>query len=197
MVLKFLQKKEFSAEKDNYNTKGREFFGECQEIVNSPDFILYRVINMDETSIYLDFPMNVTFAPKGVKRVSAVTTGSERTRLSAAFSASASGHKLPILVLVPRKNDLPNFTSPSNVIVLYKTGATFNENIICEYLEKVVAVNNSRWGLTNTTLILDSARCHLTKQVEEKMKEIKVNKLVIPPLLTNLYNRQMFTGLLL
>ena len=68
------------------------------------------------------------------------TTGNERTRISAAFSATASGHKLPILLVVPRVKELPDFTPADDVIVVYKTGGTFNDDIICKYVESVVSV---------------------------------------------------------
>lgn len=91
---------------------------------------------MDETSIYLDFPSNYTFEQKGAKRVKASTTGAERARISVPFTASASRLKLPLFILIPRRFDLPNFVPPESCVVVYKTGATFNQEIICEYLRK-------------------------------------------------------------
>ena len=52
-----------------------------------------KLVNMDETSIYLDFPSSYTYEKKGKRRVKATTAGGERTRLSAAFTASADGRK--------------------------------------------------------------------------------------------------------
>ena len=178
-------------------TKGREppkdavstikkFFSTCQNIVNTTSFDERTIINMDETSIYLDFPSNYTFEKKGSKRVPATTTGSERTRLSAAFSAPASGEKLPILILIPRKKDLPNFTPPENVVLIYKSGGTFNDSVINEYLEKVIKCYKDKNNLASINLFFDSARCHLTKSVDEKANEINVQKIIIPPRLTNL-----------
>ncbi len=69
----------------------RQFFEECQNIIIKPNLTNEFIINMDETSIYLDFPTNYTYDSRGCKRVPARTTGSERTRLSAALSATASG----------------------------------------------------------------------------------------------------------
>ncbi|CAF1002537.1 unnamed protein product [Brachionus calyciflorus] len=63
------------------------------------------VINMDETSIYLDFPSNYTYDSKGARRVKSNTNGCERTKISAAFTATAEGKKLPIFVICPRKTD--------------------------------------------------------------------------------------------
>ena len=50
-------------------------------------------MNMDETSVNVDFPSAYTYEECGVKRVKATTAGQEQTRLSAAFTASASGIK--------------------------------------------------------------------------------------------------------
>lgn len=87
-------------------------------------------MNMDETTIYLDFPSNFTYESKGAKRVKATTCGGEKAKISAAFTASAAGDKLPIFIIVPRKTDLPNYTPPDNVLVVYKDGATFDKNIL-------------------------------------------------------------------
>jgi hypothetical protein len=75
----------------------KTFFSECQQMVNHNSFNSNQLINMDETSIYLDYPSNYTISVKGAKRVQAVTAGAQRTRLSAAFSATSCGKKLPII----------------------------------------------------------------------------------------------------
>lgn len=87
---------------------------------------------------------------------------------------------------MPRKTALPDFTPPENVIVSYKTGATFNDEVICDYLEKVVKPYVLTKGSTNATLIFDSAKCHLTTKVTQKLAEINVGSLIVPPRLTNL-----------
>ena len=78
--------------------------------------------NMDQTSIYLDFPAVYTYEKKGCRRVKAITAGGERTRLSAAFPASASGQKSKTYIIVPRVNPLDNFEPPDNVLISYQTG---------------------------------------------------------------------------
>ena len=86
---------------------------------------------MDESAIELDAPSNYSYERRGAKRVAAVTSGAERTKMSCAFTASASGEKLPILILVPRKFPLKNFTPPNNVIVHYQRGkTTFDSEVI-------------------------------------------------------------------
>ena len=51
---------------------------------------------MDQSSIYLDCPSSYCYSPKGAKRVKGATSGNERTRISAAFTAFGE-KKLPIL----------------------------------------------------------------------------------------------------
>lgn len=137
-------------------------------MVNIENYKPEEIINMDETSIYLDFPSNYTFSEKGAKKVKCTTTGNERTRISAAFSATASGQKLPILLVVPRVKQLPDFTPPDDVIVVYKSGGTFNDEIICNYIDSVVSVYMSQHQLSKVCSIIDSARCHKTNKVLNK-----------------------------
>ncbi len=49
------------------------------------------IFNMDETSVYLDFPSNYTYDQIGSQTVPSYTTGNTKTRLSAAFCASSNG----------------------------------------------------------------------------------------------------------
>ena len=109
----------------------RKFFKDCQNMMNIEKYTPAEIINMDETSIYLDFPSNFTYDIKGSKRVSCTTTGNERTRLSAGFSATASGVKLATIIVVPRKKELPDYTPPDDIVLIYKTGGTFNDDVIC------------------------------------------------------------------
>ncbi|RNA33693.1 pogo transposable element with KRAB domain-like [Brachionus plicatilis] len=150
----------------------RIFFSECQILLHSPDFEPGIILNMDETSIYLDFPSHFTFEEKGTKRT--------------AFSATANGEKLPVYALVPRKSELPNYTPPNNVQIKYKTDATFNEHVVVNYVKRIVVPHMVQKGFKKVNLFLDSAPCHLTKSVKD---ELQVNGIVtnfIPPRMTNL-----------
>jgi hypothetical protein len=76
-----------------------------------------------------------------------------------------------------RENPFPDYKPPDNVRVLYKTGATLDSGVICNYV--MYNLNNflTEHGLGNNiaTLFLDSAPCHLTKPVKETFKEISCN----------------------
>ncbi len=114
------------------------------------------------------------------------TTGGERTKVSALFTAAADGTKFKIFVIVPRATDLPNYTPPDNVIVVYKTGATFNEDTICQYLEEIIDPVIKERKISKPIIILDSARCHLTKKVDDKFSLLDFIKHLIPARMTNL-----------
>lgn len=90
----------------------KKHLNECEQLLTGID--RNQIINMDETAIYLDSASNYSYAVRGSKRIKATTTGNERTKLSAAFTAAASGRKLPIFMIIPRKTDLPDFEPPDN-----------------------------------------------------------------------------------
>ena len=155
------------------------FFKNCDKIIED-GYTNDQIINMDETSIYLDFPSNYTYERKGAKRVKSVTTGGGRVRVSAAFTATASGIKLPILVLIPRKTPLPNFQPPPNVCIIYKQSATFDQHVICQYLDTIIKPYMISKDFDKLAILLDSAKCHSTAPVTNKLKELNVLKVQIP-----------------
>ena len=60
-----------------------------------------------------------------------------RTRLSAAFSLTASGLKLPIFLIIPiEKLICLIMNRPKECILKYKTGRTFNDDVIVEYIDR-------------------------------------------------------------
>jgi hypothetical protein len=82
------------------------------------------------------------------------------TRLS--FSSTASGLKLPIFLIVPRKTDLLDYEPPEECILKYKTGETFNDDFILEYIDSVLIPYKFPYKLY---FIFDSAKCHTTPKV--------------------------------
>jgi hypothetical protein len=86
------------------------------------------------------------------------TSGNERTRLSAAFSSTASGLKLPIFLIVPRKTDLPDYEPHEECILKYKTCGTFNDDVIVEYIDKVLIPYKLKHYFDKLYFIFDSAK---------------------------------------
>jgi hypothetical protein len=69
----------------------------------------------------MDAPGSFTIEKKGKKRVSAKTTGKDKARLSCLMSATASGVKLPVLCVVPRKKRIDGILFPEETVVIYET----------------------------------------------------------------------------
>ena len=88
-----------------------KFLTECEQMFMNDHVRLNQIVNMDETNAFLDAFSNYSYAKKGSKRVKAVTSGNERTRMSAAYSAIASGIKLPIFLIFPRKTEKNSCTN--------------------------------------------------------------------------------------
>ena len=78
---------------------------------------------------------------------------------------------------------MPDF-EPPDVIIEYKTSATFNENVICNYLEMIARNHNA--SDSQPIIFLDSAKCHKIAKVSNKLDEVRLQKVWIPPRLTNL-----------
>jgi hypothetical protein len=88
---------------------------------------LNQIIGFDETSFYMDAPGSYTIAKKGSKRTAAKTTGKEKTRLSCLMTATASGKKLPIVCVVPRKKRINGIDLPENALVVYDTNGNLSQ----------------------------------------------------------------------
>ncbi len=82
------------------------------------------IISFDETSIYADMLGSFTYEQKGKSKVSAVSSGNEKTRLSCLMASTMSGKKLPVIVVIPRKRPFQNFLHNENVVIVYETGGT-------------------------------------------------------------------------
>ena len=137
--------------------------------------------------IYLDSPCSTTYSEPGVRRVPAVTTGNESTRVSIAISAAASSKKLKPMILIPRKKPLKNFKVPNNVVVVYGTSGNFNNSIISnQYLEKVLKPYMILNNLEHVNLFLDCAPCHCTANVKAAFSGANVDLIYVPKRLTNL-----------
>lgn len=140
---------------------------------------------MDETALRLDAPSAYSYAERGSQRVVADTTGHEAVRISIALCASASGTKLPILVIIPRATPLPGFVPPDNVIVLYRTASTFNGEILRDhFLKRVLFPYIDRSGFQSSRLLWDSAPCHLRDVVKECAQSKQLTIKNIPARLT-------------
>lgn len=162
-----------------------DFINKCRyELVNTQRS---SVINLDETSIYLDAKCNYTYDQVGAKRVPSTNSGNEKTRISVCFAASASGYKFKPLIIVPRVNPLKDFEPPNNVVVIYNKSGTFNEDMICDgVIKRCLVPKIASKDLKNPVLILDQAPCHATVKVKETLAQNNIKTIYVPKRFTNL-----------
>ena len=93
---------------------------------------------------------------------------------------------MPPVIIIPRKKPLKNYQAPENVVLVYKTKATFNTSVIEEdFIDRVVIPHKLKNKLNNIALYIDSATCHKTKSLKKKAKRAKININFIPPNLTS------------
>jgi hypothetical protein len=64
------------------------FLRDCEEFMEM-DFDLDTLLNGDETSIYIDPPTRRTYDHIGARKVEAVATGQQKTRVSVCLTATA------------------------------------------------------------------------------------------------------------
>ncbi len=88
---------------------------------------------------------------------------------------------------MPRVNDLPNFVPPDNIVVVYKSTATFDSDLMRDvFVNRVLASHKQRYNLKNSTVLLDSATCHKSARVTEAFEKNGIEVQIIPPRFTNL-----------
>lgn len=124
-----------------------------------------QVLNMDESAIYLDSPPGNSYSKKGASRVKASTVGAGRVRLSTAWSASASGIKLPIYALIPKVTRVPDLHEVPNLIVKYKSSSTFDAEAVIDWITQVVIPYKEQRKLDRILLLIDKATCHVSSKV--------------------------------
>ncbi|CAF1110790.1 unnamed protein product, partial [Brachionus calyciflorus] len=133
-----------------------KFYIDLTKTIQDHGFEKGQILNMDESCQYLDAPR------------------------------AADGKKLPIYLIVPRVTELPNFHVPNNVVLTYRTDSIFNTETIISYIQRIVIPYKIAQNYDKILLIIDSARCHLTLQVESFCSENDIILIFVPPRLTNL-----------
>ena len=78
--------------------------------------------------------------------------------MSTAWTSAKNGIKLPIYGIIPRKNPLP--LDPTKVILKYKTGSTFDKEVIKDWIDSVISPYMVSQGYSKILLIIDKASCH-------------------------------------
>ena len=141
---------------------------------------------MDETPVWYDMPSERTLEFEGAETVDIKTTGNEKTRFTTVVTITASGKVLPVYIIFGNLKKVPNekkVKCPANVVLAVNGSGSMDEDLMCDYLEKVIKpyVSNA-----SALLVMDSFRAHTTPKCKDKMNELELDWLIIPPGTTSL-----------
>ena len=94
---------------------------------------------------------------------------------------------MPIVLIIPRKKELKNFSVPSNVVLVYKPSGTFNSKV---FQNDVIRRSFLPFIMQNRQkkpiLYLDSAPCHTCSETLKFLEDLNIEYSFIPPRLTSL-----------
>ncbi len=129
-----------------------------------------------------------TYEKVGAQNVGSTTSGGERTKISMAFTASSDGRKLPILIILPRKNPLKDFQIPNNVVILYKPKSkTFDSQVMRDvYVDKIIKPYMKHHNKSKLILHLDNSPVHKKNDLLELFSYNNVQVSYFPPRMTSL-----------
>lgn len=139
-------------------------------------------ILMDETAVYLEDPRQVTINVKGKRHVSLRSTGFASMRLTVLLSVTASGRKLPpVLIVKKARATEPKFKKVGGCYVFYNEKAWVNQELIKAWIDIVFPNVCKRSG---KALVWDSCRAHTSNLVKKHLFDRKIQNIVVPGGLT-------------
>ena len=155
----------------------RNFVAEqISENLIGPDFI----VNMDEVPLSFDMPLTRTINTKGESSVPIKTTGHEKSNFTVVMSCTASGIKLPPMVIFKRKT-MPKDKFPAGIVVHVNPKGWMDESTMKKWLAECFAKRpGGFFRRSKTLLIFDSMRAHITEGVKQAIKSTNAILAVIP-----------------
>ena len=144
-----------------------------------------RIVNVDETA-WLFYPRGLlTWANKGSSNVSISIEGSEKDNITVLCAITASGTKLPMMLIAAGKTTLVEDSQLGDVHPHWKchseTGWT-TEGTFIQYLEHLA----EHFDYKEIHLILDVYAAHKTEAVKEAANALNIKLHFIPPGCTDL-----------
>lgn len=138
------------------------------------------IINMDEVPLTFDLPLTRTVNKTGESTVTLRTTGHERTNFTCVLGCTASGKKLPPMVIFKRMT-LPKEKIPSGISVKVNKKGWMMESVMKEWLKECYGKRpGGFFRQKKTLLVLDSMRAHITDSVKAAIKSTNSIPAVIP-----------------
>ncbi|XP_039542041.1 uncharacterized protein LOC120489360 isoform X2 [Pimephales promelas] len=141
---------------------------------------LHNIINMDEVPLTFDLPLTRTVNRKGESSVTLKTNGHEKTHFTCVLSCTASGEKLPPMVIFKRTT-MPKENFPIGIVVKVNKEGWMTESLMHEWHTECYGKRpGGLFHRNKALLVLDSMRAHITDSVKEAIKRSNSIPAVIP-----------------
>lgn len=144
------------------------------------------IINMDEVPLTFDIPMNRTVDVQGSSSVTIRTTGHEKSSFTVVLACTASGKKLPPLIIFKRKTPVKE-KLPSGIIVHQNEKGWMDNDVMNLWLSSCyVKRPGGFFRQSKCLLVLDSMRAHISDITKDRIKATDSIPAVIPGGLTKI-----------
>ena len=138
------------------------------------------IINMDEVPLTFDMPLTKTVNEKGDSSINIKTTGHKKTHFTCVLACTASGEKLPPMVIFKRIT-MPKDKLPKGIIVKVHKKGWMDEGLMLDWIrECYVKRPGGFFHVKKAILVMDSMRAHLTDAVKEAVKGKNSIPTIIP-----------------
>ncbi|XP_017276655.1 telomere-associated protein RIF1 isoform X1 [Kryptolebias marmoratus] len=138
------------------------------------------IINVDEVPLTFDMPLTKTVNKTGASSILMKTNGHKRTHFTCILGCTASGKKLPPMVIFKRKA-MPKDQLPKDIVVKVNQKGWMLENLMKDWLRECYGKRpGGFFPGKKALLVLDSMRAHLTDSVKAVIKRTNSVPAVIP-----------------
>uniref|UniRef100_A0A2L2YHJ1 POGO family transposase, putative n=1 Tax=Parasteatoda tepidariorum TaxID=114398 RepID=A0A2L2YHJ1_PARTP len=138
---------------------------------------------MDQTMVRFDEPYARTNDIAGKSTIRITNTGCKKRGFTVALAATASGHKLPAFVILKEPTGripprvLKDLKVPHNVKVTCSFNGWMTTNLMESWLTRIWGPNEDD---VRRLIILDRASIHRTSSLQEKLKDLDTDLVLIP-----------------
>ena len=150
---------------------------------------IHCLVNVDETPCYLENPSKDTVDIKGKKQIDIITYGKDKCRITAVLSITASGEKLPPLLILKgkvgkRKEEELNkleIVKKKKIFVKCQEKAWCNTELFKFWINNVFIIYQKLVVKKNCILILDQATSHINNGIINYLNNNNITYIIIPP----------------
>ncbi|CAL9695003.1 unnamed protein product [Knipowitschia caucasica] len=137
------------------------------------------IINMDEVPLTFDMPLTRRVNKKGESSITLKTTGHARTHFTCVLSCTASGHKLPPMVIFKRR-PVPEEQLPQGIVVRVNQRGWMEESLMRDWMVECFSQRPGGVVHRRALLVMDSMRAHVTESVRAEIQKNNCLPAVIP-----------------